>query len=310
MLMKTRLYILLLATGLLCGCIGAQALDISKQESAALEAESLNYHHRLLDIDAAGHTLSLEKVGTRGGKKHTQSLPLTRQEQGTIRTLICSARCVKKAPATTEPTPQETTLLVCTDARGKRIFAEEVCMVPWSRVSDDGYAEGAYLALHDDYYPLWQHIINRTYPEVTEQEDTEAAAQHRQAVNTLQEQLPHCAIVNIQTCGHTYYFVRFGKLNSQQTAELCGILRRAKPLPFKGRIQGLSPSSTMLFFHDAAGKEIGSLRAETITDAASARTPQQCMATESMYLSLKDYKRVQHIISQQKEYDPTSSVSQ
>ncbi len=308
--MKKRLYLPFLATGLLSGCFCAQSEPISKHEAAAMEQESRNYHRRLPDIDIAGHTIFLEKVSTRNGKKHTQRIPLTRQEQGTIRTLICSARSVKKAPAAAATAAQDATLLVCTDARGKRIFAEEVHMVPWSSVSKDGYAEGAYLALHDDYYPLWQHIINRTYPKVTVQEDTAAAAQHRQTVSTLQEQLPHCTSVNIQTLGHTCYFIRFGKLNKKQTAELCGILSRAKPLPFKGRIQGLSPATTTLFFYNAEGQEIGRLEAETITDAAAARTPQQCTATESMYLPRKDYKRLQHIISQQKDYDPTSAVSQ
>ena len=313
----------------------------SQQEIDTKVQQSRAYQRRLMDAVCEASTISLEQytIHAKSCKNRTntgsckcqyhlaaywpirqeydiktkttkRTVTLARQEQEALKTLISRTTSVKNDDTHgIKSHSYAGTKLICTNAQGKRLFEEEVTIVPLSKVSKDGYAKEAHLAMHDDYYPLWQNIIKRHYPEVSAQEDAEAKAQHRQAVNALKEQLKQCETVKIETIGNIFDFIRFGKLNKTQTKQLCNILRRAAPLPFKGRIQGISAVDSVLCFYNAAGQKIGSLRVQDITDAASARTPQQCEAKESMYLPREDYKRLQEIISKQSDDTPTLSES-
>lgn len=299
MQIKSSLYLSLGAAMLLCSCgtpqtqWGKDSL-YSEQEVADMEQESRGYLHKLWDSVMPAHSISLEKTTIRNGKKETQRIQLNRHELSTMRVIVCRMRSVKQdrmAPPAPEP---ETTRLICTDKNGKQLFAEEVRVVPHSRVSKDGYAVGACLQLPDEYFTMWQHLINRETCEVSPQEDAAATAQHQQAVATLQKQLKHCTAIEVQVLGQTCYFVRMHTLKKQEVQELCTLLQRVKPLPFKGRVRGISDSETILFFIDTAGRQIGSLRVEDITNTCD---PQQCETKESMYLSRRDYKRLRQLIA-------------
>ncbi len=258
-----------------------------------MEHESRGYLDKLWKAVMTAHSICPEKTTTRNGKKETQRLQLNRHEQSTLRVLVCRMRSVKQDRMSSPAPAAETTRLICRDKNGKQIFAEEVHVVPHSSVSKDGYAVGACIELPDNYFAMWQQIINREPCEVSPQEDAVAAQQHQQAVDTLQEQLKHCAAVEVQVLGQTCYFVRMHTLKQQEVQELCTLLQRVKPLPFKGRVHGLADTETTLFFCDAEGRQIGSLRVEDITNTC---TPQQCEAKESMYLSRRDYKRLHQLI--------------
>ena len=298
MQIKSSLYLSLGAAMLLCSCgtpqtqWGKDSL-YSEQEVADMKQESRGYLHKLWESVMTAHSISLEKTTIRNGKKETQRIQLNRHELSTMRVLVCRMRSVKQDRMAPPAPETETTRLICTDKNGKQLFAEEVHVVPHSSVSKDGYAVGACIELPDEYFTMWQHIINRETCEVSPQEDAVAAQQHQQAVDTLQEQLKHCAAVEVLVLGQTYYFVRMHTLKKQEVQELCTLLQRVKPLPFKGRVHGLADTETILFFIDAAGRQIGSLRVEAITNTC---TPQQCEAKESMYLSRRDYKRLHQLI--------------
>lgn len=298
MQIKSSLYLSLGAAMLLCSCgtpqtqWGKDSL-YSEQEVAAMKQESRGYLHKLWKAVMTAHSICLEKTTTRNGKKETQRIQLNRHEQSTLRVLVCRMRSVKQDRIASPAPAAETTRLICSDKNGKQIFAEEVHVVPHSSVSKDGYAVGACIELPDNYFAMWQQIINREPCEVSPQEDAVAAQQHQQAVDTLQEQLKHCAAVEVMVLGQTCYFVRMHTLKQQEVKELCTLLQRVKPLPFKGRVHGITDTETALFFSDAEGRQIGSLRVEDITNTC---TPQQCEAKESMYLSRRDYKRLHQLI--------------
>ena len=313
----------------------------SRQEIERKVQQSRDYQHRLMDAVCGAAEISLEQYAVHAAscnnttntgsckcqyhlaayrpmrhkyrlqtKTAKRTIHLARQEQESIKTLISRTVSVKNDDTHDIcPRSYTGTKLICTNAQGKRLFEEEVAIVPLRQVSKEGYAKEAYLAMHDNYYSLWQNIIQRRSPEVSAQEDAEAKAQHRQAVQALQEQLKHCESVKIETIGNIFNFIRFGKLNQNQTKQLCRILHRAEPLPFKGRIQGLTAFDTNLSFYDAEGQKIGSLRVQDITDSTAALSSQQCEAKESMYLPRRDYKHLQKLINQQSDDTPAVRLS-
>lgn len=275
---------------ILCGCSAQQ----QKFEPIS-PATSLSHYvrHELFNALGRAESLTLVQLGPQ-----RRTISLNRHEQETVHAILERAIVVDHHTSSPTPSMAPQMRIVCTDKNGKRIFDEEVHIISAASSRERAHAEGACLALRESDYRLWQYIINRDYPEVSEQEDAEAAAQHQQAVVTLHQLLQRSASVKIQYWGNTCYCVRLVSLNKKQTKEICTLLKRVKPLPFKGRIQGLTRTTTTLCFYDAQGQQIGTLTAEDITDSAAARTPQQCEAKESMFLSRQDFKRFQKLIRQ------------
>lgn len=225
-----------------------------------------------------------------------KKVKLTRKEQETLRTLISRARCVKNAVSPTQRMSYSGAALVCTDAQGKRLWDAPVSIVPQSQVSDDDYTLGAYLALPDADYEIWQRITERKTPPPAQQTDAEAEAQHKQAVANLHRMLKGCAGIRIRGHSHVCKCAYHRDLSATESKALCSLLRRAKPLQVAGRFEGRREREMFIIFCDAKGQEIGRLNAGCITDSDSARHATQCTAEEVMYLSTKDYQRLQQFL--------------
>ena len=238
-------------------------------------------------------SLALFSVHTKTIKKKVK---LTRHEQETLRTLILQARQVKNAVSPTPEPRYSGVALVCTDSQGKRLWDAPVSIVPQSQVSDDDYALGAHLSLPDADYEIWQRITERKTPPPAQQTDAEAEAQHKQAVANLHRMLKGCAGIRIRGHSHVCKCAYHRDLSATESKAMCALLLRAKPLQVAGRFEGRSEREMFIIFCDAKGQEIGRLNAGCITDADSARHATQCTAEEFMYLSNKDYQRLQQFL--------------
>lgn len=225
-----------------------------------------------------------------------KKVKLTRKEQETLRTLISRARRVKNAIKPTQRMSYSGVALVCTDAQGKRLWDAPVSIVPQSQVSDDDYALGAHLALPDADYEIWQRITERKTPPLAQQTDAEAEAQHKQEVANLHRMLKGCAGIRIRGHSNVCKCAYHRDLSATESKAMCALLLRAKPLQVAGRFEGRREREMFIIFCDAKGQEIGRLNAGCITDAASARHATQCAAEEVMYLSNKDYQRLQQFL--------------
>ncbi len=225
-----------------------------------------------------------------------KKVKLTRKEQETLRTLISRSRCVKNAIKPTQRMSYSGAAPVCTDAQGNRLWDAEVRIVPQSQVSDDGYALGAHLALPDDDYEIWQRITERKTPPPAQRTDAEAESQNQQAAANLHTMLKGCASIRIRGHSNVCKCAYHRDLSATESKALCSLLRRAKPLQVAGRFEGRREREMFIIFYDAEGQEIGRINASCITDADSARHATQCTAEESMYLSTRDYQRLQQFL--------------
>lgn len=225
-----------------------------------------------------------------------KKVKLTRHEQETLRTLILRAQRVKNAVSPTQRMSYSGAALVCTDAQGKRLWDEPVSIVPKSQVSDDDYALGAHLALPDADYKIWQRITERKTPPLAQQTDDEAEAQHKQAVANLHRMLKGCAGIRIRGHSNVCKCAYHRDLSATESKAMRALLLRAKPLQVAGRFEGRREREMFIIFCDAKGQEIGKLNAGCITDADSARHATQCTAEEVMYLSPRDYQRLQQFL--------------
>ncbi len=220
--------------------------------------------------------------------------PLPPRKQETLKMLLRRPGTVENAG--TGPYKVNGVRVICKDAQGECLFNEEVRMVPRSQVREEGYAHHTVLALPDEYYSIWQSIVEGKKPAPSQTTHAAAKAEHQQAVDSLRQLLKTCHSIDIRGHSNVYKSAYQRNLTEAETRELRALLRRAKPLPVAGSFKELRERDMFIIFCDELGKTIGRLPAADITDAASARHAEKCADNESMYLSAPDYKRLQELL--------------
>lgn len=281
--MKTTLLTCAATLLMLCGCYTQQQQSAIMTEEWAAQLNK-DFQSRLRRTVREAADISLAQ--------NTRHLPPGEQE--TLKMLLLRPGTVENAGI--GPHKVNGVRIICKDAQGESLFDEEVRIVPHSQVSEEGYAHHTVLELPDEYYAIWQSIVEGKKPVPSQKTHAAAKAEHQQAVDTMRQLLKTCKMIDIRGHSNVYKSAYQRNLTEAETRELRAILGRAKPLPVAGCVKELREREMFIYFCDDLGRTIGRLPAADITDAASARDAERCADNENMYLSAPDYKRLQELL--------------
>ena len=287
------------AIALLSGCTSTQEPAwgkntlYSKEEIAKKEQDSRQYLNRVWETIMQAKHISVKDTDSNG--KALRNRRLNRHEQETLRVLVCYMKAAKLDTTAHPALPAKRTLLVCTDARGKRTQIDTANICPLSQISKDGYGRTAQLALRDADYATLQRVLHPQNFTTPQPDHATAKAHNTQAAEQLRRQLKTCKSIEIEFIGNitdTYYN---RKLSATEMRQLLSILRTVKPLPFKGTCISMPEDTRLIHFCDASGKRQSTLNVETLTDAASARKPALCTEAETMFISTTHYNQMRQL---------------
>lgn len=287
------------AIALLSGCTSTQEPAwgkntlYSKEEIAQKEQDSRQYLNRVWETIMQAKHISVKDTDSNG--KALRNRRLNRHEQETLRVLVCYMKAAKLDTTAHPALPAKRTLLVCTDARGKRTQIDTANICPLSQISKDGYGRTAQLALRDADYATLQRVLHPQNFTTPQPDHATAKAHNTQAAEQLRRQLKTCKSIEIEFIGNITYTYYNRKLSATEMRQLLSILRTVKPLPFKGTCIGMPEGTRLIHFCDASGKRQSTLNVETLTDAASARKPALCTEAETMFISTTHYNQMRQL---------------